>query len=107
MLLSRIYYEKTIPQQICTPMFRTDTPVAQHAHTVSSERLTPVGRNLQGYGKELLKLLLEKANESGIDKVLITIHKENVASRAVAEANGAILEKETEDRAYYWIESGR
>lgn len=28
-------------------MFRTDKPVAQHAHTVSSERLTPVGRNLQ------------------------------------------------------------
>lgn len=58
-------------------------------------------------GKELLKLLLEKANESGIDKVLITIHKENVASRAVAEVNGAILEKETEERAYYWIESER
>ena len=54
----------------------------------------------KGYGKELLKLLLEKANESGIDKVLITIHKENVASRAVAEVNGAILEKETEERAY-------
>ena len=61
----------------------------------------------KGYGKELLKLLLEKANESGIDKVLITIHKENVASRAVAEVNGAILEKETEERAYYWIESER
>lgn len=44
---------------------------------------------------------------SGIDKVLITIHKENVASRAVAEVNGAILEKETEERAYYWIESER
>ena len=44
---------------------------------------------------------------NSIDKVLITIHKENVASRAVAEVNGAILEKETEDRAYYWIESGR
>ncbi len=28
--------------------------------------------------KELLKLLLEKANESGIDKVLITIHKEKM-----------------------------
>ena len=40
-------------------------------------------------------------------KVLITIHKENVASRAVAEVNGAILEKETEERAYYWIESER
>lgn len=39
-------FQKTIPQQICTQMFRTDTPVAQHAHTVSSERLTPVGRNL-------------------------------------------------------------
>ena len=53
MLLSRIYYEKTIPQQICTPMFRTDTPVAQHAHTVSSERLTPVGRNLHGVANYL------------------------------------------------------
>lgn len=34
----------------------------------------------KGYGKELLKLLLEKAN-------------------------GAILEKETEDRVYYWIDT--
>lgn len=27
-------------------MFRADTPVEQHAHTVSSEILAPVGRNL-------------------------------------------------------------
>ena len=46
MLLSRIYYEKTIPQQISAPMFRSDTPVEQHVHTVSSESLTPIGRNL-------------------------------------------------------------
>ena len=59
----------------------------------------------KGYGKELLKLLLEKANEAGIDKALITIHKDNIASRAVAEANGAILEKEAEDRVYYWIDT--
>lgn len=59
----------------------------------------------KGYGKELLKLLLEKANEAGIDKALITMHKDNIASRAVAEANGAILEKETEDRVYYWIDT--
>ena len=59
----------------------------------------------KGYGKELLKLLLGKAKEKGIDKVLITIHKDNEASRAVAESNGAILEAEKEDRAYYWIES--
>ena len=59
----------------------------------------------KGYGKELLKLLLGKAKEKGIDKVLITIHKDNEASRAVAESNGAILEAEKEDRVYYWIES--
>ena len=57
----------------------------------------------KGYGKELLKLLLSEADRFGIEDVLITIHKDNIASRAVAFANGGVLTEETDERAYYWI----
>ena len=57
----------------------------------------------RGYGKELLRLLLLEAGRAGLEKVLVTIHKENTASRAVARANGGVLTEETDERAYYWI----
>lgn len=57
----------------------------------------------KGYGKELLRLLLLEANKAGISKSLITIHKDNFASQAVARANGGLLTDETDERVYYWI----
>lgn len=57
----------------------------------------------RGYGKELLRLLLLEAGKAVLEKVLITVHKDNIASRAVACANGGILTGETDERAYYWL----
>ena len=57
----------------------------------------------KGYGKELLRLLLIEAHKEKIDKILITIHKDNLASQAVARANGGVLTDEKDDRVYYWI----
>ena len=57
----------------------------------------------KGYGKELLRLLLIEAHNDNIDKILITIHKDNLASQAVARANGGVLTDEKDDRVYYWI----
>ena len=47
----------------------------------------------KGYGKELLKLLLEKANESGIDKVLITIHKEKCCIKSSCRSKRRYIRK--------------
>ena len=57
----------------------------------------------RGYGKELLRLLLSKARDKGIETVLLTIRRDNAASRAVARACGGVLTEETEERAYYRI----
>lgn len=57
----------------------------------------------KGYGKELLRLLLIEAHKEKIDEILITINKDNLASQAVARANGGVLTDEKDDRVYYWI----
>ena len=59
----------------------------------------------RGYGKELLRLLQEKAKQYGIEKALITIHKDNAASIAVAKANGAVITEETDERFLLWVET--
>ena len=83
MLLSRIYYEKTIPQQISAPMFRSDTPVEQHVHTVSSESLTPIGRNLQ---------LALKRRASGTHLSEYTVVKVNLVSE---DMSSSVIEQNT------------
>ena len=40
-----------------------------------------------------------------LEKVLITIHSDNIASQKVALANGGVITKKTEERVYIWIES--
>ncbi len=42
----------------------------------------------KGYGSHQLKLLLQKANEKGIGKALITCDAKNIASAKVIEKNG-------------------
>ncbi len=59
----------------------------------------------RGYGKELLRLLLEKAAALGIDRALLTIRADNAASRAVAIANGGVITEETEERIRVWAET--
>lgn len=58
----------------------------------------------KGYGKALLRLLLEEARRMGItEEILVTVYPDNAASRRVAEANGGQLRRETEERVYYWF----
>ena len=58
----------------------------------------------KGYGRELLRLMLEEARRMGItEEILVTVHPGNIPSRRVAEANGGQLRRETEERVYYWF----
>ena len=58
----------------------------------------------KGYGKALLRLMLEEARRMGItEEILVTVYPENIPSRRVAEANGGELRRETEERVYYWF----
>ena len=50
-------------------------------------------RRQQGYGTQMLRLLLVKAREMGIEKTLVTCDETNVASRKIIEANGGVLER--------------
>lgn len=67
----------------------------------------------KGYAKEMLGLILEKAKESGLEKVLLTCDKQNIASSKTIIHNGGILENEVIDKAglshsgtiqRYWID---
>ena len=60
----------------------------------------------KGYGRILLKLLLQKAHEAGIEKVLLTIHSDNLPSQAVALANGGVITEKTDERVWIWISTG-
>jgi len=61
-------------------------------------------RQGRGYGKALLRLLLEEARRMGItEDILVTVHTDNIPSRRVAEACGGQLRRETAARAYYWF----
>ena len=55
-----------------------------------------------GYGNVILRLLLEKASEMGIEKVLITVRLDNIVSRAVALANGGVVSGRTDKRLLIW-----
>lgn len=66
----------------------------------------------RGYGKLLLRLLLERFRQLGQERVLITCRKDNLPSRKIIEANGGVFENEIqmlnslgvpEQRLRYWI----
>ena len=59
----------------------------------------------KGYGKELLRLLVIESQKLGLEKVLMTIHKDNMASKGVALANGGIITEETDERILVWIDT--
>lgn len=46
----------------------------------------------RGYGKEILRLGLEKARERGLRRVLVTCDEDNVGSKKIIEYNGGKLE---------------
>lgn len=48
----------------------------------------------KGYGTEMIRLALLEAKKLGIDKVLMTCDKNNIASRKTITNNGGVLENE-------------
>jgi len=64
----------------------------------------------QGYGKEILRLGLEKAREFGLRRVLVTCDEDNIGSKKIIEHNGGKLENALEiegepvRKLRYWIE---
>jgi predicted acetyltransferase len=61
----------------------------------------------KGYGHLILKELLTKAREKGIDDVLITCQENNVPSRKIIEGNGGELENICEGTCRYWVRNNQ
>ena len=61
----------------------------------------------QGYAKEMLRQDLEICRAFGLDKVLVTCARDNIASEKTILANGGVYEREVlVDGIYikrYWI----
>ncbi len=61
----------------------------------------------KGYASKMLALALPIAKEIGIEKLLVTCDKDNIASRKTILKNGGILENEVRDKdeivQRYWI----
>ena len=53
-----------------------------------------VSKRRQGSATEMLKFAIKKCHEMGIEDILVTCHKENIASRKTIEKCGGILENE-------------
>src|SRR5712692_12078393 len=49
-------------------------------------------KRMRGYGKEILRLGLEKARERGLRRVLVTCDEDNIGSKKIIEYNGGKLE---------------
>ena len=63
----------------------------------------------KGYGTEIIRLALEECKKLGIDRVLVTCDKDNIASAKSIIRNGGVLENEVVDEKgvliqRYWID---
>ena len=64
----------------------------------------------KGYGTRLLALTCQKAKEIGIDRILVTCHRDNKGSIRIIEKNGGILDPSLsldsqDEELHYWIET--
>ncbi|MCE5322700.1 GNAT family N-acetyltransferase [bacterium] len=57
----------------------------------------------KGYGTLILKELLIKAREKGIEEALVTCREDNIRSRKIIERNGGKLADITDAECRYWI----
>ena len=57
----------------------------------------------KGYGKILLKFLIKETKKLNINKVLLTIRRDNNYSLNVALSNGGVIENQTSNKVYVWI----
>ena len=94
------------------------------ARTTLQHELTPeleregghIGYNVRpserrkGYGTRLLAMVLDKARERGMARVLVTCDTDNIASGKIIRANGGEFENEVisddsgKPKSRYWIE---
>lgn len=58
----------------------------------------------KGYGNLILRELLEKAKNKGIEKVLLTIDENNIPSCKMAKFNDFKLDSVVNGKCYYWRE---
>ena len=62
----------------------------------------------KGYAAEMLKLALDEARKIGLDRVLLTVDSDKIASIATMKKSGAVLENEVPYNGKitqrYWIE---
>ncbi len=67
-------------------------------------------KRCRGYGTQILALVLPKARELGMTRVLVTCDETNIGSKKIIEANGGVLENVLDVGAgaprklRYWIE---
>ena len=65
----------------------------------------------RGYGKQILSAAVNMCRDKGIDKVLLTCDKDNIASKHLIESCGGALENEImlgdKPVLRYWINTGR
>ena len=61
----------------------------------------------KGYAREMLRLNLENCRARGLEKVMVTCSRGNIASEKTIQANGGIFEREVEVEGEmikrYWI----
>lgn len=55
------------------------------------------------YGEIVLRELIVKANQMGINEMLLTCNEDNIASRKVIESNNGILSEVKDGTCKYWI----
>lgn len=107
--LSKKYGENYVPSTVCLAIREVDNKLVgiidfKHKFT---DFLFNYGGNIgysvlpeerkKGYAKEMLRLMLEKCKEVGVEKVLISCDKDNIASAKTIISNGGILENEVKD----------
>lgn len=56
--------------------------------------VVPPSKRKMGYGTVLLGLMLVRASEFGLDRVLVTCDSDNIPSARIIEKNGGVLENE-------------
>ena len=66
--------------------------------------IAPSYRN-RGYGKMLLKLMIDEAKKMCIDRILLTIQNYNQPSIRIALANSGVIESVNDIRHYIWIDT--
>jgi predicted acetyltransferase len=57
----------------------------------------------QGHATAMLRAVLPRAHDMGIDPVLITCDAGNLASRKVIQANGGVLDDERHGKLRFWV----